>query len=334
MYNNEEIDEIIQKSENIYADSGTQGTGSRRKTGSWRFSGNKRKPVNKRRRVILIVLVCILLLLLILYIDSNVRLVTEEYKLYYENLPEVFDGFRIVVLSDIHGAEYGQDNDRLVKAVIAAKPDIIAITGDLIDRFQSGRPVERQLETAETLVKMLVRVAPVYFVTGNHEWDSGMVRPLLDMLNECGVHVLRNQYALQKRGGESFVLAGVDDPNGPADMLKPDELVDRIRTAEGDKFLILLSHRNYYLKEYSVLGIDLVLSGHSHGGMVRLPLTDGLIGPQYEFMPTYTNGLYSLNGTDMVVSRGLGNHFGWTRFLNNPHIVVVELKVNKPDMID
>ena len=285
----------------------------------------------KKRRIgcfgiFLIVLLVILIPMGILLVDSNTRLVTTEFELFYTDLPDAFDGYRIVLLADLHGAEHGKDNERLVEAVRAANPDIIAIAGDLIDRFQPGRPVERQLEIAETLVSQLVRIAPVYYVTGNHEWDSGEVRSLLSMLGDSGVDVLQNQYRLLSTGGDNIILAGVDDPGGPADMIKPDEFINNIRQNEDVDFIVVLSHRNYNLSMFSGLGVDLVLSGHAHGGMIRLPFTDGLIGPRNELFPTFTSGVYSMGSTDMVVSRGLGNHFGWTRLLNNPQVVVVELR--------
>jgi len=274
----------------------------------------------------MVILLAIILLVGVLYYDSNTRLVTTEFELSYPNLPDAFHGYRIVLLADLHGAEHGENNQRLVDAVRAANPDIITIAGDLIDRYQAGRPVERQLEIAQTLVEQLVTIAPVYYVTGNHEWDSGFVRPLLEMLRESGVEVLQNQYRLLEFSGESIILAGLEDPGGPADMIQPREFIESIREREDADFLIVLNHRNYSLNLFSRLGVDLVLSGHAHGGMVRLPFTDGLIGPQYEFFPTYTSGVYTMGVTDMVVSRGLGNHFGWTRFLNNPQVVVIELR--------
>jgi len=276
--------------------------------------------------IFFIVLLIILVPVGILYIDSNTRLVTTEFDLYYANLPDSFDGYRIALLADIHGVEHGENNERLTEAVRAAKPDIIVIAGDLIDRFQTSKPVEKQLEIAQTLVSQLVRIAPVYYVTGNHEWDSGAVRPLLLMLEENDVNVLRNQYRRLKIGNETIILAGVDDPGGPADMIKPEDFIENIQQEENADFIVVLSHRNYNLPLYSRLGVELVLSGHAHGGMVRLPFTDGIVGPQYDLFPTYTSGLYTMGNTDMVVSRGLGNHFGWTRFLNNPEVVVVELK--------
>ena len=277
--------------------------------------------------IFLIILIAIAIPSIIIVIDSNTRLVTTEHVLHYDNLPQAFDRYRIVLLADLHGNEHGRENEQLIKQIKEADPDIIVIAGDLIDRYQPGRPVEKQIETAQTLVHQLVRIVPVYYVTGNHEWDSGMIRPLLSMLEENDVTVLRNQYRHLTIGNERIILAGVDDPNGPADMVKPDEFIENIRERENDRdFIIVLSHRNYNLSLYSDLNVDLVLSGHAHGGMIRLPFTDGLVGPQYDLFPTYTSGVYSRDDTNMVVSRGIGNHFGWTRFLNNPEVVVIELR--------
>ena len=274
---------------------------------------------------IIILLIIAIPVGVILY-DSNNRLVTDEFELFYDNLPIGFDGYRIALLADLHGAEHGANNERLVERVREARPDIIAIAGDLIDDYQPGNPVEQQIEISRTLVTQLVQIAPVYYVTGNHEWATGMIQDIFAMLEESGVTVLRNQYRTLSMGGDTIILAGVDDPNGPADMTTPRELVERIHASENPDFIVMLSHRNNNLRLYSDLDVDLVLSGHAHGGMVRLPFTDGLVGPQGELFPTYTSGVYSRGSTNMVVSRGLGNHFGWTRFLNNPHVVIVELR--------
>ena len=283
------------------------------------------KP-KKRRRTFLIVLLLLVISAAILVFDSNTRIVTTEYELSYPNLPEQYDGFRIVQLSDLHSSEFGKDNTLLIEKVRDAKPDIIAVTGDIIDRYQIKKPVEKQLEVAEALVTALVPIAPVYYVTGNHEWDSGAIWPLLDMLEERGVHVLRNQYHRLETGGGSIIIAGAEDPNGPADGIKPADFVEKIFEDEGAGFIVMLTHRNNTLPLYSSLGVDLVLCGHAHGGIVRLPFTDGLVGPNFDLLPTYTNGVYTMETTNMVVSRGLGNHIGWPRFLNNPHIAAAVLK--------
>jgi len=276
------------------------------------------------RRVLFVLLLILVLLTAFLIFDSSARIVTTEYTLRYPNLPDSFDGFRIVVLSDIHAAVFGENNSKLISLAADAAPDMIAVIGDLIDKYEPG--AEGQLKIAQELVTGLGRIAPVYFVTGNHEWDSKAITPLLSMLRESGVTVLRNQYVKLEAGGGVILLAGTDDPNGPADMVKPDEFVRNMYDKEGRYFTVMLEHRNSHLELYSELGVDLVLSGHAHGGIIRLPFTDGLIGPNREFLPSYTNGVYAMGGTNMVVSRGIGNHTGWPRFLNNPHIVVAELR--------
>jgi len=290
-----------------------------------------KKKKKRRGKIILIILLIIIVVSIIILIDSNTRLVTTEHILYYDNLPMGFDGFRIVLLADLHGNELGANNERLVESVKAANPDIITIAGDLIDRYQPGNPVKDQLKVAQALAEQLVDIAPVYYVTGNHEWDSGMVRELLEALEGAGVVVLRNDYAqlnvnqvLDMRN--RLILAGVDDPGGPADMIKPNEFIKQVNEYIKPEFFIVMVHRNYSLKMLSELDVDLVLSGHAHGGMIRLPFTDGLVGPSHELFPTYTSGVYSECNTNMVVTRGLGNHLGWTRFLNNPEVVVVELR--------
>ncbi|MCL2202058.1 MAG: metallophosphoesterase [Oscillospiraceae bacterium] len=279
----------------------------------------------RRVRIFPILLLLFVLVIGILLFDSNTRLVTTEYELHFANLPAGFDGFRIVVLSDIHAAVFGENNERLIEMVKEAEPDIIAITGDFIDSY--GRlNQEQQLEVAENIVIGIKPIAPVFYITGNHEWVDGGIWPLLEILREHDVHVLRNRFTRLYSGGDMIVLAGTDDPNGPADMIKPDEFVRRIREEEPYSFIVMLEHRNHNLELYSELGVDLVLSGHAHGGYIRLPFTDGLLGTQRDWFPSYTSGVYTRGNTKMLVSRGIGNHLPIPRFLNNPEIVVAVLR--------
>jgi predicted MPP superfamily phosphohydrolase len=287
----------------------------------------------RRRRIgcfgkILFILLVLALAIGLILVDSNTRLVTTEYILDFPNLPSGFDGYRIALIADNHGAEHGEDNARLILSVQESEPDIIVLVGDLVDRYQPGLPVSRQLEITRALVAQLTPIAPVYFVTGNHEWDlgPGYLQELISILDDAGVVLLRNRFERIERGGDSIILAGVEDPNGPADMITPQAFIDGIHQNEVPEFLIVLYHRNYKLDMFSRLGVDLLLSGHAHGGIVRLPFTDGLIGPRMEWFPTYTSGVYTRADTQMVVTRGLGNHLGWTRFLNNPELVIVELR--------
>ncbi len=274
-----------------------------------------KKRRRKWRRFFTLLIIIIALLL----IDSNVRLVTKEYELEFDDLPRSFDGFRIVQLSDVHAVDFRDDYARVIEAVTSAEPDVIVLTGDFIDS-------DDQCEHLLPLLNALPRIAPTYYVTGNHEWDSGGLDELLDVLSDANVTVLHNEFVQLRSGGDFIVLAGAEDPNGPFDMTTPEELVSEIKSSCGDAFTIMLNHRNDRLGLYSSLGVDLVLSGHAHGGIIRLPFTDGLIGPSREWFPTFTSGVYSEGDTYMVVSRGVGNHTGFPRFLNNPHIPVIILR--------
>lgn len=277
----------------------------------------------KRRHIGLKILLFVIVLTSFLLYDSNTRIVTDTYPLYYDNLPVSFDGYRITQLSDIHSAQFGNQNSKLTDAVIKTRPNIIVITGDLITYSDTIDDVRLIIEP---LIQALVDIAPVYYVTGNHEWDSDCLRELLKTLKQNDVTVLQNSYVRLAVGEQSIVLAGVDDPNGPADMISPESLVSKIRAAEGDPFIVLLEHRNSFLNRFSELGIDLVMCGHAHGGMIRLPFIGGLVGPSRELFPEYTNGVYAKNGTNMLVSRGIGNGTGIPRFLNNPQIPVALLR--------
>ena len=236
-------------------------------------------------------------------------------------LPHGFEGFRIVHLSDLHGHEYGEGSRELLEKVRAQEPELIVITGDLIDR-------ESQLAMVPSLAKGLSAIAPTYYVTGNHEWAVGEVKALKGILAQCGVTVLSNEYAVLERKGDRLVLAGVDDPNGYADQKTPEELAEEIARAEPELTTLLLAHRNDRFDQYAAAGYDLVLSGHAHGGIVRLPFTDGLLGTNRNFFPTWTSGVYTLGESTLFVSRGLGNNtvpISGFRLFNRPELVVLEL---------
>ncbi len=275
----------------------------------------KRKKRTGRRIAVFIVI-----LLALILIDSNVRIDTEEYEIACQNLPQEFDGYRIAVVSDLHQNDRWQENGKLTEKIAETEPDIIAVTGDLVD--EPGHE-----EYVRDLMTELTAIAPVYYVTGNHEWASVEVDELFELLDDAGVKALRNEYVELTRGGETLVLAGIDDPNGPYDMKTPQELMNEIRAAKGsDEFTVLLAHRNDKMDVYKEIEVPLVICGHGHGGIVRLPFTDGLISTSREWFPSYTSGLYTEEGTTMLVSRGLGSITGIPRILNNPHIPVAVLK--------
>ena len=280
------------------------------------------RPTKKRR-----VLRRILILLVLAVLAggygwwSNITLQTAYFDPAFSDLPAGFDGCRIAVLSDLHGAEFGEDNAALFDAVAAERPDYIFYLGDLEDRYRgpaAGYP--------EQVAEGLCAIAPTYYVTGNHEWAIGGVPELKERLTEHGVTVLSNEALVLERNGDALVLAGIDDPNGYADQKTPQELAAEIYAAYGDPFWLLLAHRNDRFEgEYSLLGADLVISGHGHGGIIRLPFTDGLISTDRTLFHSYTAGLYEKNGSALFVTRGLGNSGPSFRLFNRPEVAVVTL---------
>lgn len=270
-----------------------------------------------------IALLAVLILSAVLFFRwDNTALQVTETTVSLANLPAGFDGCRLAVLSDLHGAEFGEDNADLFAAVLQAKPDYIFYLGDLEDRYRGPVP-----GYAETVAAGLAAIAPTYYVTGNHEWAIGDVPQLKERLRENGVTVLSNQFVPLERNGDVIILAGIDDPNGYADQETPEELAAELTAACGeDACWILLAHRNdHFPGQYSLLGADLVLSGHGHGGMIRLPGTDGLISTDRTLFPSYTAGLYYENGSTLFVTRGLGNSGPSFRLFNRPEVAMVTL---------
>lgn len=274
----------------------------------------KRKRRTVCRLVLLIILLCGLLAA-----DSGLRLVTTEYAISYDNLPAEFDGFRILQISDLHGAVFGKDNRRLLEHAASAAPDIIALTGDLADH-------RTDMNDIDTLLAGLTEIAPVYYVSGNHEWSENLLGGLSVLFEKYGVTYLRNEYVLLERGGGSVVLAGAEDPNGWRDMPRPDALAGEIRSLLPDSFVVLLGHRNDWIDKYPELPVELIFCGHAHGGIIRLPGLGGLLGTGYELFPKYVDGVYSSGSYHLVISRGLGSSVPIPRFLNNPELVAVTLK--------
>lgn len=233
--------------------------------------------------------------------------------------PDGFAGYRIAVISDLHGKEFGEGNEKLLDYVRDLEPDCIAVVGDLLHE-------EEQLAMVPAVARGLAAVAPTYYVTGNHEWAAGVAPELEELLVSCGVHVLSNEYVMLEQGGDRIALLGVEDANGYADQPTVADLAQEVRAREGAVYTILLSHRNNHYEQYAAAGIDLTLAGHAHGGLIRLPGTDGLIGPKRELWPDYTAGLYDLDHGQMAVSRGLGNQFPCFRLFNRPDVPLIVLE--------
>lgn len=250
--------------------------------------------------------------------DSRDDLEISRYEVKSQKLPESFDGFKIVQLSDLHGAEFGEDGMELVEKVKELEPDIIALTGDFVTD-------EGDLAAVEKLAARLTELCPVYFVSGNHEFGSGLAVKVRNILERAGVKYLSNEYLTISRGEDEILLGGVEDPLAYADMLSPDELAQKMNDAAPDAFKILLGHRNYWMTEYPELPVDLIFCGHAHGGLIRIPGVGGLIGTDRRLFPDFDAGEYNNGRYTLIVSRGLGNSVPIPRIFNRPEIVCVEL---------
>lgn len=248
--------------------------------------------------------------------DSAQNVQLTQYTVANAELPERFAGFKIVQLSDFHGAEFIDD---IVSAVKAEKPNIIALTGDFITD-------DGDLPAVRELAQRLTDICDVYFVSGNHDFASGKIDELGDILSTCGVKYLRNEYVTIKHGDERIVLAGVEDPNSWADLEPPDKLIGRLRAEYPDDYVVLLGHRNYWTELYPELPVQLILCGHAHGGIVRIPGVGGLLGTDRTLFPEYDAGRFESGSYTMIVSRGIGNSVALPRLFNRPEIVSVILK--------
>ena len=250
--------------------------------------------------------------------DSREDLEISRYEVASQKLPESFDGFKIVQLSDLHGAEFGEDGMELVDKVGSLEPDMIALTGDFVTD-------EGDLAAVEKLAARLTELCPVYFVSGNHEFGSGLAVKVRNILERAGVKYLSNEYLTISRGEDEILLGGVEDPLAYADMLSPDELAQKMNDAAPDAFKILLGHRNYWMTEYPELPVDLIFCGHAHGGLIRIPGVGGLIGTDRRLFPDFDAGQFNNGRYTLIVSRGLGNSVPIPRIFNRPEIVCVEL---------
>ena len=278
-----------------------------------------------KKKWILVLLALILAVLIVWTLWGNTALEVNEYEIVSDRIPQGFDGFRIAQISDLHNAEFGERNEKLIKLLSQTDPDIIVITGDLIDSRHTD------IEIALDFARQAVKLAPVYYVSGNHEARVREYEDLKMGLAEAGVVILENQKARITREGETITLMGIDDPSFQEDYLFGDsesvarQAIENLQN-ESDGYTVLLSHRPEQFNLYVDTGMDLVFSGHAHGGQFRLPFIGGLVAPNQGFFPEYDAGLFSEGSTTMIVSRGVGNSIIPIRFNNRPEIVVAELK--------
>ncbi|RJX38827.1 metallophosphoesterase [Paenibacillus pinisoli] len=281
--------------------------------------------MSRTKRWLLIYLpAAIVLCIYFLYAQNNSIVVT-TYKVASAKLPDGFDSYRIVQLSDLQSKEFGKEQRPLIRKVDKLDPDVIVFTGDLVDQ------VHYDGEASFKLMEGLVKIAPVYFVRGNHEQASREYEELEERLLALGIHIMKNAHEDIPLGDGVIRLIGVDDPtynrqgDGDADKMNA-HLAEALADADGSyPFTVLLSHRTELFPVYAENGIDLSLTGHAHGGQIRIPFKGGVFSPGQGMWPEWTEGMHEIGDSAMIVNRGLGNSSFPLRLFNQPEIVVVEL---------
>lgn len=277
----------------------------------------------KRKSLIIILSVIILLVLCSLYLYyENTKLSISNYNVVNTRIPSSFNNFKIVQISDLHNTRTKKLVNSLIKEIKKQKPNIIVITGDLIDSKKYD------LEVALDFIDELKSVAPIYYVSGNHEAWSSKYEDINSNLVERGVFILDNEYDTIEINDENIIILGVSDPAFYPSYLSEQtssNLEDILDDLENNNFKILLSHRPELFETYANHDINLVLTGHAHGGQVRLPFFGGLIAPNQGLFPKYTDGKFEQNKTTMIVSRGIGNSIIPFRVNNRPELVTVTL---------
>lgn len=249
---------------------------------------------------------------------QNDGLMLTRYTATLPGLPAELEGITLVQVSDLHSKRMGEGQEVLLDTISRAEPDVILLTGDLVD----GRSPE--LEPALELGRGAAALAPTYYVTGNHEtslpWET--YDQIENGLEAAGVVLLDNRTKeLTLPDGGSLVLTGLSDDN-----LEDGTLEKLSASWPEDAFTVLLAHEPQYIEDYAASGVDLVFSGHAHGGQIRLPLVGGLFAPGQGVLPKYTAGIYTLGETQMVVSRGIGGSLFPQRVWNRPEVVAVTLE--------
>lgn len=295
--------------------------------------------IKKRRKglIALTVIFGLIAVLLFLVYSSNAHLTKSRYEISSSDLPDAFDGFKIVQISDLHTKAFGENNKSLIKAIDKEDPDMVVMTGDIVNSTDTPE----DFDVARELMKELTAGYDTYYVDGNHETAMNVVNSeyydeWISCVKDSGVKILDNDSTDIKKDGASFELYGLwyngryyndmGDDSSEKYYLDMGDMDRLIGDADKDKFNLLLTHNPVYFQTYADWGADLILTGHMHGGVIRVPFKGGLISPERVYWPEYDAGEFTIGNSVMIVNRGLGNGASGYRVLNWPDISVITLK--------
>lgn len=273
---------------------------------------------HKKKRIGLKIFLAILVLLALGFV-SPLKLTT--YDLHSSTIPDEFDGYRIVQISDFHCKEFGEKESSLIALIKEANPDLILFTGDIVDE-------EHTIENAEYLIEGLKDEAPMYYVTGNHEYytngplGGAPYEAFKELCEDNDVIILDNETRTIEKDRAKILISGLDWRNSSAN------LKNVLGYADAGLFNILLCHDASKFNFISEYGYDIVFTGHIHGGLVRLPVKGGVFASDYTLFPKYDKGVYSEKNSTMVCSAGLGDA-RIPRWNNPREVVLVKLHKDK-----
>lgn len=279
------------------------------------------------------ILLCVILIAIVIIFYLLGKVDITRYTISNEKIPEKFNNFKIVQLSDFHSSGYKDTTEIIISKIKGLKPDIIVMTGDMI-----SWEVEN-IGELEKLIASLADVAPMYYINGNHEELSEILKAeeygaFLSSIEQLGVTFIKNNYVEISKDSQCINLYEIDIPlDGPTglyvtrEQLDNNYVKDTLPEVDSEKFNILLAHNPLFIEEYSEWGANLVLSGHMHGGIVRIPIIGiGIASPEAGYFPKYDAGKFKVNETTMIVNRGIGISSSELRIFNKPEISLITLK--------
>lgn len=274
-----------------------------------------------------IIWISILIVVCVAVYFDNKAIKISKYKIKNSKIPKEFNNFKIVHLSDFHSNKFGKENAKLIEKINSENPNIIVMTGDMINKYDID--FDRFLNLAESLSK----IYKIYYILGNHEkgLSKDNISLIIRKLESFKVTILNNKKVIIKKNKHAINIYGIDLPlpyysREKNKISNAEKFINKyMKEYMKEEFNILLAHNPLYFDDYSKYNIDLTLSGHVHGGMIRLPFIGALLSPERKFFPKYNSGVYEINNRKLIVSRGLGQSKLGIRILNRPEIVSITL---------
>ncbi|MBE6647960.1 MAG: metallophosphoesterase [Ruminococcaceae bacterium] len=267
---------------------------------------------------------------------QNYGLQKTKYNLTFDNLPESFNGTKVLHLTDIHRKSFGKDQNKIISMIREEKPDLIVVSGDIIycynHWYNFGYSYEKDLKKVMKIFDSLSKEYPIYYTPGNHECKSGYYPYIREALLDSGVTVLDSDIKTLEKNGEKISIIGLKDPTfwGGSNIVL-DEYINKTHLEltnlkeKVNGFTLLISHRPEIFDVYRQAEVDVVFTGHAHGGQWIFPLVGPVFAPQQGYFPKYTSGVHTFGKTKVIISRGLGNSSMPLRLFNRPEIVIATL---------